>query len=334
MNRLPLLILAVFAVIALIGTSDAAAQTRRFGAVPLQDLLAAAQTVSNSMPAGCTLTPNKLAVLMLVPAWFETVGGSSTATPSPMTLSRADFGLKNIKLYSFGTYADQARAFFHPGIGLWQIDDSGNIGKKLVAYERIDTQKTSGEVAKMVANAYCSKKGTNVVRREAAWKRWFACKGGNFQRCETAYQNHYSYNTETKKDQVRNVVQDPAVGRWGGMEQRTCGHWTDPCYYINPTNAQGHKRSWTGAALDGGPNGQSPSPLALAFYSLKVTLWNEEQRYWSFVDTGYSIWLPGWSPQGIQAIRPFGKPSRDTITWHGAYMCDRTNGGQRGEGCG
>lgn len=104
MKRLAPLILAGLAGFAGIGA--AAPVTRQFGVVPLQDVLAAAQATGVPRSCRAPLTANQLAVLLLVPAWFETVaGGSTTVTPSPMTLSRGDFGPKNLRLYSFNTFA-------------------------------------------------------------------------------------------------------------------------------------------------------------------------------------------------------------------------------------
>lgn len=251
---------------------------------------------------------------MLVPSWWETAGGGTTGAPSPMTLSRADVGVlpkktpKNKPLYSEKTYAEDVRAFSHPGIGLWQIDDSGPIGKPLAAHERINTQDSSKPVAGAIATIFCGKIGTDAKRREVAWSAWFACKGKNLQRCEQTYQNHYN----AKTDSIQRVTRDAAVTRLGGMIKRTCvfdnsppPNGTFPCYYIDPGLAEGFK-GWRFKPA-GGANGTLPSPLAFPFYSLPDPPFTNEFRLWTAADSGYS--------GEIFAKRPNGTNSRLSTVW-------------------
>jgi hypothetical protein len=175
--------LLAFFTLLFMNMAGAAPVTRKFGSEPLDNVIAASKAISKC--AG--LTTNKLAVMLLVPSWWETVGGSTIATPSPMTLSRADFGTKNMNLYSGSSFVKDERVFAHPGIGLRQIDDAGPLGIRVAAYERIDTVISSKIIAQRIANLYCSGIGTDTNKRRRAWTDWFACNGTNFVRCEQTF---------------------------------------------------------------------------------------------------------------------------------------------------
>jgi hypothetical protein len=277
----------------LAAASADAAVVRRFGDTPLNDIIAAAQ----ADPKCSGLTSGELAVMMLAPVWWETVGGSSTVTPSPMTLSRGDYGLKNKRLYSFVTYAKEDRAFSHPGVGLWQLDDAG-LGQSYAAHQRINTQSSSRVAAQHVAFRYCNNSGEPLQRRKKAWSDWYACDGANFQRCEDTYQNHYN----AASDSIVNVTRDATISRTGGMISRFCRYADQAtlfvCYYIAASKAEGHKGSWQGLPLTGGKDsqgvsdGSSPSPLALPFYNYLRTptgaIIPTEYRHWIVADTIYT----------------------------------------------
>ena len=95
---------------------DPAAAGRTFGDDPLDDVLHWAAEERR-----CGLTTNKLAALMLAPTYPET-GTPTGQAPAPMTLSRWD---NQAGLHSFATVAGQPRAFWHPGVGMWQFDSAG-----------------------------------------------------------------------------------------------------------------------------------------------------------------------------------------------------------------
>jgi hypothetical protein len=303
----------------------------RFGDQPLNDVIAAAL----AHPKCPGLTSAELAVMMLVPVWWETVNGSSTDTPSPMELGRSDYGLlrpDNKRLYSFVTYAKEERAFAHGGIGLWQLDDAGPLGKPWAAFQRINTQSASEVAAGHMAVNYCKTQGTAVDKRRKAWSDWNACKGTKFQRCDDTYTKHYNPGGTGS---IRYVVRDPTVSRTGGMVKRKCRYSGQTssftCYYIDPSKAKPANQWWaTVAPLTGGPttgtkNGSTPSPLAFPFYNYlrtpTETTVATEYRHWIVADTAYT--------RGeIHARRRDGTGSREDNDYNGwigkNWLCDDT----------
>jgi hypothetical protein len=199
-----------------------------------------------------------------------------------MTLSRHD---KDADLYS--PWSDTPRAFFHPGVGAWQLDPAG-LGANLAAYQMIRTSTAATKVANTMASRYCSASGTAAQRRAYAWALWRACNSGD---CETIFQEHYCSSSDT----VCHITRDTTVSRLGGMKSRTCqyavpGAVEFTCWFIDPDKAEGY----TGWRSD--PDGTSTkSPLAFAFYSFWAgTSPDFEHRHWLKADTGYSrgeVWV-------------------------------------------
>jgi hypothetical protein len=288
-----------------------AAMAHRFGTAPRNAVVAAAQAASKC--AG--LTSSELASMMLAASYEETVDGSSTVTPSPMTLGRHD---TSILLYSYGTYATEQRAFAHGGLGLWQLDDAG-LGANMTAQQRINVPISSAVAATTMASRYCNAGGSDAQRRAVAWGLWFACNGGA---CENEYLEHYCVATDT----LCNITNDATVTNNGGMSTRTCRYNFDPsvnfvCYYVNPANAQGHKGSWQQAPLIGGTNGAQPSPLTHAFYNYLRSSDNKEFRHWIVADTGYT------ARGEVYVRRPNGTNGRMTNEWQDLdVLCDVTFG--------
>ena len=137
MSRRPLRLVAVAVVVGVLGPLspgspvtpvEVASAARSFGDHPLSDVLHWA-----AQERRCGLTTNKLAALMLAPTYPET-GAPASRAPSPMTLSRWD---NQAGLHSFRTVAGQRKAFWHPGVGLWQFDSAG-LGAPFSAAQRIN----------------------------------------------------------------------------------------------------------------------------------------------------------------------------------------------------
>ena len=117
---------------------------RTYGAGPYADVLHWAEVYER---LDCGLTKNRLAAMMMVPTFSET-GAGTTSAPSPMTLSRWD---TQAALWAFGDKATPyQRAFWHPGIGMWQFDSAGFWN--LTAGTAIDVA-TSAPVAAQVMSA-------------------------------------------------------------------------------------------------------------------------------------------------------------------------------------
>ena len=123
-----------------------------FGREPYQDTTAAAAQVAAAARAtGCGISDASLAG-MLLSITFTEAGpeASTTSAPSPMTLSRWD---TQPILYAFGNRSTPfQRAFWHPGVGLWQFDHPWSN----TAAERINTRTAADLAAQVVAGRWCS----------------------------------------------------------------------------------------------------------------------------------------------------------------------------------
>jgi hypothetical protein len=113
------LLTALAAASLLVALQPADARAYRFGTTPLNDVLYwSGQTTKRS-----GRTTNELAAMVLAPTWPKTGAGSSY-TPSPMTLSRWDYA--SDRLWEGGDHRTAyPRSFFHPGVGMWQLDSAG-----------------------------------------------------------------------------------------------------------------------------------------------------------------------------------------------------------------
>lgn len=274
------------------GPPDGAA-ARTMGSGPLADVrnLAAAQ----SMCSG--LTPDRLAAMAMVPTFPET-GAPTNQAPSPMTLSRWD---NQSSLYAFGTPGSADKAFFHPGIGMWQFDSAG--GWPLTAATAINTATAAMQAIPMMRTRFCSASGTDAARRKYAWGPWLECQSGTL--CESLF-------SSLLVNDMLTVDQDMGVSSTGGMELRTCtiqGIGTVTCGYVDPAKAQGYK------AFATFPGGNGVSPLTAPFYVFDAG--GREYRYWLRADTGYS--------QTIEADKPITANARTSLTWRNLdNLCDNT----------
>ena len=288
-----------------------------YGKGPLDAIRDAASRTTTSGPSSqCGLSSLELAVMMMVPTYFEAGG----PVPSPMALSRWDnvnVRASNVNLFAFGqTTGPYVNAFFSPGIGLWQFDSAG--GWDLTAADAIDAVTASNAAASTIAYRWCnapdSRKVTPQSRRAYAWLPWFGCSSttGN---CETRYQ-------QLILEGSINAAQDSGVDTSGGMSARTCdvaGLGSNlPCWYVNPANAQGSK-GWTSLTYDPA-RPDFVTPLPKPFYVVRAN--GREYRIWLKVDTGYDI--------GITASHPVTTNARTSMVWERqANLCDKTQ--YRGE---
>jgi hypothetical protein len=281
------------------------ATTRAFGRQPYQDVLAAAAAeAGRRRAAGCGLSDNGLATLMLSIVFTEAGPlASATSAPSPMTLSRWD---SSASLYSFKSRTTAYRdAFWHPGIGLWQFDHPWDN----TAAERIDTQSAAALAAQVMAFRYCSWSPSTGYSR-FAWtvRPWHGCDatGAPGQRCEVIFNEHY-----TSSGALRGFTLVDGVGRLGGASWRSCqlvGHaGAGPCLYVDPAAAQGY-RGWAQPSF-------STNPISSPFYVTAVN--GRERRDWLGLDSGYAI--------DIVATTVVGSDPRTTIAWSsGRRLCDVT----------
>ncbi|MDZ7675207.1 MAG: VCBS repeat-containing protein [Acidimicrobiales bacterium] len=277
-----------------------ATATYSFGAQPLQDVFAAAQGYSR--PTGCSLTNGGLAALMVAPTFPET-GATGSGAPSPMTLSRWD---RDRALYSLADPSTDPRAFWHPGIGMWQFDSAGLWGR--TAYERMDASEIAPLAASEMGRRYCNASGTDESKRAAAWGPWVACRSGS---CEKIFWDIYAGSSSPP-----DVETDSSVSRDGGVTTRPCappGLSARTCYHVDPDDAEGYG-GWRGT-----PGGSDKlAPLSLPFDVTKAG--GDEWRLWRSADTGYGVEIAAKKPLGTNArLEP--NPDRpcelvSPITWY------------------
>lgn len=296
MRRLLLVLALLAGGLALAPAPAQAGQT--FGDDPLDDVLHWA-----AQEARCGLTTNKLAAIMLAPTFPET-GAPANRSPSPMTLSRYD---DQAGLHSFGTVADQPRAFWHPGVGAWQFDSAG-LGAPFTAAQRIDTHVVSAQAAATMAARWCTNPTLAYV-----WAPWYGC---GTRTCKDIFDAIYRRNG----DRLVNVTRDATVHRTGGMEKRTCtgsaqaGRFT--CWRVDPSRAEGHD-AFTANAF-------GRAPISAPFYVYAAN--GKEYRHWLRADTGYR--------RDIWASRPLGTNARTSLTWRrGATLTDVGPAGSEQPSC-
>ena len=283
-----------------LGADAAAAQTRTYGGGPVDDILAAATTYQR---LDCGLPRDSLAAMMLAPTFSET-GAPTNVAPSPMTLSRWD---TQSALWAFGTSSTTyQKAFWHPGIGLWQFDSAGFWD--MTAADAINTRTAAVEAAKVMSSRYCASTSTDkVAKMRYAWAPWYGCSSGTAPCLDV-------YNLVYDGTKLRNLVRDEGVTSLGGMQQRSCrvaGIGTVTCYFVDPQAAQGHK-GW--AASTG-----APTPISAPFYVFRAN--DREYRYWLSQDSGYGV--------TVAASKPVRSDARKSLTWSiveqsGGALCDAT----------
>lgn len=283
-----------------VAPATAAAATKTYGSQPLDDIVAAATEFER---LDCGLNRNELAAMMMAPTFSET-GAPADKAPSPMTLSRWD---TQPALWAFGDPATTyQKAFWHPGIGLWQFDSAGFWD--MTAADAINTQVAARQAAQVMSSRYCASSSTDVATKmKYAWSPWYGCASGSVN-CLAVY------DLVTDGTSLRNLVRDTTVGRLGGMQQRTCriaGIGEVTCFHVDPAKAEGYKgfASPTGA----------PTPISAPFYVFRAN--DREYRYWLKEDSGYGA--------TVVASKPVRADARKSLTWStveqsGGALCDAT----------
>jgi hypothetical protein len=312
------------------GVGTAAVTERYFG----QEAYVAVRTAVAGTSRSCTISDDGLTALVLAPVFKESSAATTAATaPSPMTLSRYDewsgtYGTTNNKdansgLYAFGNpYTSYLRAFWHPGIGIWQYDSAG-LGAPLTTIEAMDVGVVTADVARLMAVNYCNPSGdppfTDQERRYSAWRDWgYPC---------TLCQGFFDEMMGTSPN-FANLNLVPGITPLGGTVRRSCvvagATSAQPCWYVDPRVGviQG-ATAWATLSPTGGTGPTvAPTPLSLPFYV--VDRGTTEERHWLREDTGYSI--------DIRAVRTIGKNARPRsnqtgsgLTWSSTSgLCDIT----------
>jgi hypothetical protein len=306
--------------------ADAAPVTKYFGQGPFEAIQAAAEAT----PRCAGLSAPGLAALVVSPIFKESSAATRpTSAPSPMTLSRYDEwnGVMatttnqsaNYGLYAFrDPYTAYTRAYWHPGIGIYQYDSAG-VGAPYTAIERMNVRTVSEDVAKGMAARYCNPP-VNIVghgapfteqeRRDAAWWPWWA--GTATRNCPLCQIEFDRMTSRTPYFSNISLVQ--GISATGGAARRSCtiGGQTFECWYINPSvGVIEGATAWATLAPDG--NGSpitKPAPLSRPFYVLERN--GNEERHWLRADTGYDA--------DISAVRQLGKNARPRSSQSGSGL--------------
>lgn len=311
--------------------ANRAVTQRYFGSGPWQ---AIADAAANA-PRPCIVSNHGLMALMVSPVFKESSAATTpSSAPSPMTLSRADewttgvYSTNTNLNANYGLYENRnpdtpyQRAYWHPGIGIWQYDSAG-VGAPYTAIERMDVNIVGADVARGMINRYCASSGTDgFAKRRAAWQPWgTACTTSNAANnlCEIEFQALMAGSHFT------NITLVPGITATGGAVQRSCriGGVAVTCWYVDPAVSQGA----TGWKFNpsGGPSWATrPTPLSTPFYVVERN--GYEERFWLKQDSGYAV--------DIWARRQLGKNARPRsgtvnvgsgLTWsRSSVLCDVT----------
>jgi len=296
--------------------------TRYFGRGAYDGIRAAVAAT----PRSCALDDDTLAALVMAPIFKEVSDATTPETaPSPMTLSRWDewtgvrSGSNNMHAnYGLYPFADPAtpypRAYWTPGIGIFQYDSAG-VGAPYTAAELMDVQYIAGDVAGGMAGRYCASGGDDYARRAAAWQPWSGL--GGIAKSEALFQEMLGLDAPAWS----RIGLVDGIENGGGMVARICvtSGQTLPCWYIDPSKAQG--ANWW--ALDdpsGGAPGSGEAPLPAPFYVIERD--GFEERHFMSIDTGYPQNLAGRRQLGLNARPRDGQPGSG-IQWYDASdVCD------------
>ena len=247
------------------------------------------------IPASYRLTRNML-VATLVAIQIHEPGPSSLAPHSLMVLSRSDYyvldqndetpGDGNRKdnkiLYSLNDPTDQyERAFWHPGVGLYQLDDTNEFGSKMNHVERAHAKTSAYAVLEQIHQRYCQRKA--AVSSEALAKNhldssllpWIAC---NDSQCLSMLDHMvegdggFFSNVESVDDKRLHLnVSGALIHEYGGgVTPRTCRWSTDSrddtfeCFMYDIGMAEGSV--WLSDRVSGSATSER-SPLAFPFLS-------------------------------------------------------------------
>ena len=320
------------------GSVGTAAVTRRyFGRAPFDAVRAAA----TAAPRPCAMSTDLVTALVLSPVFKESSAATTPSTaPSPMTLARADewsgtmADTTNVNA-NYGLYAFRnpntsfKRAFWHPGVGIWQYDSAG-LGAPFTTVEAMQVSTMATDVARAMTARYCNPSPTMVghaapfsqqERRYAAWGDW----GYPCTLCEQFFMEMVGPDTSPR---FSNLTMVDGITELGGTVQRTCAlagvSGTMPCWYVNPQvgTIQGASTWATLEPLDGGSPTVRPTPLSHPFYVIDRGA--TEERHWIRADTGYGIDIKASRQIGKNA-RPRSNQAGSGLTWDDTSgLCDLT----------
>jgi hypothetical protein len=295
------------------------------------------------------LNQNKLAALMMAPIWEESVYGEEGQprdgkTPHPMALSRNDTPERadddrDFRLYwdpnHDGNVNDNNQVYWHPGLGMWQLDDTNTYGIKLAS----GRFRPYFSMAHYFADRFCENPSFAYIYQE-----FLAC-GSDGVDCQTHFERIYRDTSSQGGPSTgellipSDLAENLNVDYWGGIEERMCefrrdgnrvkGYHHSPtiiCVYVDPANGENvdANNGWLNdGPPEGGANGTGTSPLSRPFYIMyrhpdgKPA---QESRVWLEAD-----WETGRSDveSGVVGERPIGSQSRETLRFdEKTSLCD------------
>ena len=236
-----------------------------------------------NVPARYQLTRNRLVALLLAASTNELVGDGPHAL---MNVGRSDWvGLsqRHKPLYSFNTTADNVRAFWHAGVGLWQIDDANGSG--LNHAERAHSMTGAARAAYIFLEEYCTgtQSDTNqqrIQKLKSSFEPWHDCSRRQPDlpvvvgiECYNTFEDIVvgdAFPPSRLSSDVRLYlrVEDDYADRAGGVRPRKCVWSTEgaafDCFLYDMKNAQGE---WWNGSLDGDTASGGISPVACPFIS-------------------------------------------------------------------
>ena len=310
---------------------------RYFGAGAWQ----AIEEAAAAAPRTCGLSDAGLTALIAAPVFKESSAATTpSSAPSPMTLSRYDEwnGVLNTNtnqnanhtLYEGrDPYTTYFRAYWHPGVGIWQYDSAG-VGAPYTAAERMNVRIIAGDIAVEMAQRYCSPPRsimgpgpyTDAQRRQAAWWPWWTGQP-NCPLCQVEFDNMM-----TTSPRFARIQKVPGISATGGAQRRTCnldGSAVE-CWYIDPSVGVIEGATWWATHAPHGNHSPTvqPAPLSHPFYVVKRG--GYEESHWLRADTGY--------PVDISARRQLGRNARvrsnqagSGLAWsRTSSLCDPSRG--------
>ena len=233
-----------------------------------------------NVPTRYQLTRNRLVALLLAISTNELLGDGPHAL---MNVGRSDWTAGqlttsyHLPLHSFNTAAGNVRAFWHAGIGLWQIDDANGSG--LNHAERAHSMTAAAKAADIFLIEYCKASGVGTLQKfMLALKPWYGCETNGVVgiKCYNTFLDVIAGDAFPEMRPSSDVrlyltVDDDYADRAGGVRPRKC-EWSTggaafDCFLYDMKNAQG--KWWKGT-----PNGNTDiginggiSPLACPFIS-------------------------------------------------------------------
>ena len=306
------------------------------------------RAVTEDVLAGraCTLTPNRLAALMLsIPLWEVPrsiwIDSNGDGMPqdieyraqrdparSPMALSRKDRRPREAASYS----AVAPRAFWHPGVSGWQLDDINSRYVGLNHAQRAEITEGGRRVAEYLAGRLCSVEEVDLERvltstnlEENPLQPWLACRPGASNTCYSlSYRRlwvngpddlHVTVHTSEYQD---GDPHDPGFDQTydyrgahsisGGLSEFDC-RWGSAgvpfdCWFYDTDNPEG----WMVADELSGSTKQSP--LAAPFMSFTDNPDGTDMRFVVFPSS-----FLGGRPTQIKAV-PLDMDVQDSATDH------------------